>query len=192
MEPLDPDFSTYLPLVDDDGNIIESREVYCLRVAKILPNFPNEVASQWLYEHWSDIGRFDWLNFPSLQFFDETWSTDQILTSGVDHHPFVELYRKHFETRVVVRRSERIAEYMSEHGTWPVGPLLVENRLGLLSYPGGGSFCSPFHPLEGQHRLAVFMAFAQNPQLKAEHKVWRVVVANGAKPLTTIRSSAQT
>ena len=133
-------FDEYLPFVDDAGEVIEERGAHCRRVRPLLPNFPDDVLSQWIYEHWSDVGRFDWLNFPSLRFHAESWSTEQDRQCGAATHEFVQLHRKHFEAGQGGKRTDRIATYMRKHGTWPVPPLLVQNESGVLRYPGGGSF----------------------------------------------------
>jgi hypothetical protein len=173
-------FTEYLPYVNDAGEVVEDRNAHYRRVSCLLPNFPEDVLGQWIYEHWSDVGRFDWLNFPSLKFTADSWTTEQVKKSGAARHEFVQMHRKHFESGDGGRRTERIAKYMRQHGTWPLPPLMVQNESGVLGFPGGGWFCSPYHPIEGQHRLGVFMSLATSGKLGSHHAVWRVSVASAA------------
>lgn len=172
-------FDRFLPVVDDAGTPVEPRERYFERMQAVLPNFPSEVLGQWLYEHWSDVGRYDWLDFPTLLFTRETWATSQLLESGIDQHPLIGLYKRHFEEGVKVKRSSRIASFMRAHHTWPVPPLLVENMRGQLTWPDGAPLLSPFHPIEGQHRIAVFLSLAFAGRVAATHVVWRIAVSAG-------------
>ena len=179
--PLHPTaFEEYLPFLDDAGHVVEERSAHFQRVSRLLPNFPENVLGQWIYEHWNDVGRFDWINFPRLEFRTESWTTEQIKSCGAATHPFVELHRRHFETGEGGRRTNRIARYMQQHGTWPVPPLFVENQAGSIKYPDGGLFCKPFHPIEGQHRVGVFMSLAQSGKLRSHHAIWRVSVQSAA------------
>jgi hypothetical protein len=174
-------FDRFFPVVGDAGKPVEPRETYFARMRAVLPNVPTEVLGQWLYEHWSDVGRYDWLDFPTLQFNRETWTTTQILESGIDQHPLIGLYKRHFEEGVKVKRSSRIASFMRTHRTWPVPPILVANEHSRLKWPDGAPFLSPFHPIEGQHRIAVFLSFAHSGRVAPTHVVWRIVASAGSQ-----------
>lgn len=164
----------YLPRVNSRGRRIESADHYLERARDLLPNFPPDVLRQRFYDHWSDIDRFAWLNFVSLSFMREKWTTDRLLSCGAERHQNVLIYQRDFESGTPSLRSRRIARYMSEHGTWPIAPLLIENLAGKLAYPHGTKLQTPFHPIEGQHRFAVFLSFAKKGLVCAEHEIWRI------------------
>ena len=180
MPPYSVAFEEYLPFLNDSGIVVEERSVHCRRVSRLLPNFPEDVLGQWIYEHWGDVGRYDWLNFPTLKFTAMSWSTDQIRLSGVAIHPFVQLHLRHFESGQGGKRTKRIAQYIRQHGTWPAPPLFIENRTGIIQYPDGGSFCEPFHLIEGQHRVGVLLSLANEGKLTSNHAIWQVSVQSAA------------
>ena len=180
MPLISDEFDQYLPRLDDSGNVTEEQGVHRQRVRRLLPNFPDEVLGQWVYEHWINVGQYDWLNFSSLKFEAATWTTEEILKSGATDDPFVSLYRNQLESSVLDRRTKRIAKYMRIHGTWPVKPLLLANPRGALCWPGGEALGGPFHLMEGRHRVGVLAALSARGKLAPCHGVWCVTAQSAA------------
>jgi hypothetical protein len=179
--PLTSDeFDEYLPRFDDSGNVTEEQGAHRERVSRLLPNFPDGVLGQWVYEHWKDVGQYDWLNFRSLRFEAATWTTEEILQSGAADDPYVSFYRKQLESNDLDVRTGRMATYMMVHGTWPAMPLLLANPRGAIRWPGGEELFGPFHLLEGRHRVGVLAALSARGKVASCHGIWCVTASSAA------------
>ena len=162
----------YRPRLTAHDEYAESRVQYCERMARLLPNFPAEVLTQWFYEHWADIDRYAWLEFQRLVFERTNWSTWQVLASGVKENQSVGIDQRHYETGVRGPRIERIVEFLESSGTWPVAPVFLENIAGDVAQPDVLRLTAPYHLLEGHHRVALLCVFATRNAVVARHEVW--------------------
>ncbi|MBK5275826.1 MAG: hypothetical protein JJE30_12330 [Desulfuromonadales bacterium] len=106
----------------------ESSEEYYQRVSPQLPNFPPEVVSQWLFHHFDSVmHRYSWLDFRSLVFSPQTWSTEDILAKVTAwNETAVENWKKALLTNQGFQ-SSRLGRYMISEGTWPVPPIIFNN-----------------------------------------------------------------
>lgn len=164
----------YLPKLNQMDEYRESKDEYFLRIKKILPNFPKEVLIQWLYEHWNDIDNFSWLEFPKLNFESVEWPIRRIEESGIHCHETIKAYLYRFQNGTESKRMISIDNHFQSNGTWPVAPLLLKNVNGTAKYPNGLSCEEPYHPVEGHHRLAIFLAYRNMPFIKENHKIWLI------------------
>ena len=164
----------YEPKVNNIGEHIESPDEYFLRIKNILPNFPKEVLIQWLYEHWNDIDNFAWLGFEKLNFESVEWSVSELLASGIEDHEVIETYKYNFVNGSYSDRIKSLSSYFQKYGTWLIAPLLLKNQDNNISYPNGFACNSPYHPIEGHHRFAIFFANKKSELLQKEHKIWLV------------------
>ena len=87
----------YFPKRSLSDAYLESVEEYCKRMKKILPNFPAEVLSQWFYRHTKlDINDYAWLDYRTITFFKEEWSSDLILSSGITNNKTVQIDKRKY------------------------------------------------------------------------------------------------
>jgi len=164
----------YEPKLNKVGEYVESQKEYYLRIRKILPNFPEEVLIQWFYDHWNDIDNFAWLEFQKLNFEVVKWSVPAILASGIECNEEIKTYKYNFVNGSYSERMKSIATFFQNYGTWPIAPLLLKNVDGNFRYPNGFPCNSPYHPLEGLHRYAIFFAYQNKPFVQKIHKIWLV------------------
>jgi hypothetical protein len=166
-------FETNLePMFDDEGKVIEDIELYCKRTRDLLPNLPNQVIKQWLYEHPESWSRYSWLIF-SILHFDLTeveWNTLNL--DCFKNEPYVQLHLARLIENRSDERAKIIKTYFSRTGTWPVPPIVLSNHDGKIKYPDGMECSRPYHLIEGRHRFAVLfyldsIAFNYGP-----HKIW--------------------
>jgi hypothetical protein len=159
----------------------EEEEKYLARVRPILPNFPDDAIIHWLYRHNPQVLReYKWINFPSLSFRLETWSTERILAE-VRHtnEPGVEIERrKLLQDRGDHQKLSRLAAYIVSNGTWPTPPLVIDNDRG-ARWPNGSPIAR-FQAIEGMHRLGFLRALSQgSPELavaRANHTLWLITL----------------
>lgn len=137
-------------------NSLESEpiEAYLPRVRALLPNFPDDAISQWLFQHYEDaVDRYGWLDFASLDFSLQTWPTDRLIRT-VHSWPKGNYIRRWatFLRQSADLQDSSLGAAMIRGGTWPVPPLILHNEDG-LSLPNGLPLGNPYHLVEGHHRL---------------------------------------
>ena len=72
IQPIAQAKDMYFPKRSSSDEYLETVEGYRERMQRILPNFPEDVISQWFYRHCrQDIDNYAWLNYPTLQFAQE-------------------------------------------------------------------------------------------------------------------------
>lgn len=153
----------------------ETSDQFRARLTNLLPNFPEEVLSQWVFENGGVLQKdFAWFNPVSASFQKSLWATERIVSEIRHwHEEGVEM-----EVRKVLdgnyRPGYRLLRYMRENGTWPVAPVVYDNAHALSIQRGGGA--SRYVMLEGMHRLGFFRALASSrPEtLRASHRLWLV------------------
>ncbi len=149
------------------------RAAYAKRVhEELLPNFPEDVLTEWIHRHWGDI-EYSWLGFETLSFDLQDWNTDQIPGREAFRDPTL------CDGRSAVIREHKwtnqnwLANYMNEHKTWPHPIVLLHNADGLVS-PSGEELKQPYHLLEGHGRLSYFVALRDLGEAAQQHSVWVV------------------
>ncbi len=162
----------YCPILKPSGHLAETVEEYCERMWTLLPRFPPEVLSQWFYDHWSQIDQYAWLDYSSLRFALEDWTSDQVMGSGIQDNASIQIDRRHFHEGVTNEDIERIARHFGSQGTWPVPPVFLANHEATIVRPDGWKLTSPFHLLEGHHRCGLFWHFFDQEALCGAHDVW--------------------
>jgi len=162
----------YGPKLSKSDSCLESREEYARRAQRLLPHFPEEVLSQWFYDHWPQIDDYAWLEYPMLRFVKAIWSSNQVMESGIERNSSILIDKKNFEDGVVSDPIQRIAGSFETAGTWPVSPIFLANLRGDQSFPNGYRCTSPYHLIEGHHRAAIFMVFFERGALVQTHQVW--------------------
>ena len=170
---LEWDHDSESPMFREHG---ESEVAYLDRVRQLLPHVPPELILHWLYRHnYQAVREWSWLDIGSFRFRKEQWPLDRLVdlprlgrsNSGIENE-----YQKCIES-AEYRRTYPVLKYINEHGTWPVGPLIIDNTQS-LTWPDG----SPMHRyqvIDGMHRLGAIRAlrsgvFDRQPQ--SVHAVW--------------------
>lgn len=165
----------YLPKRSSLDVDLETIDEYCKRMKGILPNFPDEVLSQWFYRHHRlDIDDYAWIDYPTLQFKKEEWSSEKIFSSGVKNNERVQINKKQFEMGVKTPHTDEIKNNFTQHNTWPIAPILLYNPNDDMYLPNGYKCTSPYHPIDGNHRLGIFISLFENSLIDKEktHFVW--------------------
>lgn len=151
---------------------LETPAVYALRVQRLLPNFPEPVLAQWFLEHHGVIQQHAGLDYPSLRFQLATFGPSELSMPCLAEHPTVVQYRDYFLKGDKSRRMGSLAQYIGEHHTWPIAPLVFENPDGRFVASWGLKYSRPYDLLEGHHRMAVLYALGKHTQ--GNHNVWLV------------------
>jgi hypothetical protein len=177
MENLHPANVELLRIERAEPEEDESDEEYEARLSVCLPNFPTEVARDWLVRHGPNAFRFyGWLNYRHfsftlarlpLEFFDSVSSINDAAVKGWSEMILTEA---HF-------RSYNLGKFMIENGTWPVPPIVLDNENGLVS-PSGPPVAR-YQLLEGHHRLAYVRGLQNDSAVSIlpEHSCWLVTHA---------------
>ncbi|MCD4782180.1 MAG: hypothetical protein K8S27_16770 [Candidatus Omnitrophica bacterium] len=165
----------YFPKRSSTDEYLENEKEYCEKMKKILPNFPEEVLLQWFYRHCrQDIDDYAWLDYPTLQFEKEKWNSGKISLSGIQKNEKVQINKAHFESGIKAKHTDDIKKHFEEQFTWPIAPILLYNPDNNMSLLNGYRLTSPYHPLDGNHRLGIFISFFENSIISKErmHFVW--------------------
>lgn len=175
----------YFPKRSSSDEYLETVDEYCTRMKNVLPNFPDEVLSQWFYRHCRlDIDDYAWLNYSTLKFNKEEWTSEKILSAGVKDNERVQINKKQFEAGDKTLRKERIESYFTLHHTWPIAPILLHNPNDDMSLPNGCTCTSPYHLIDGNNRLGIFLSLFDNCSIDKHqmHFVW-IATANSSQEL---------
>lgn len=157
---------------------LETPEEYCARIRAVLPNLPDEVITQWFYEHAGTLEMHMWLHYSSIQVSLKQVSLSQLMHRCLSEHPTVTQYQAHYHENNTSQRMAKLGEYMQENGTWPIPPIILANSENNIRTSWGLQCDAPFHLLEGHHRFAVFYAFAAKGAVNETHKVWLITQAS--------------
>jgi hypothetical protein len=156
---------------------------YLGRVGPLLPGLPSEILEQWMFRHDRDISDYAWLSLRDLQCRPVTWSLEEI-AANIDTTWSEELIAKH--QQLFLSNSELTNKWlvrrMSESGTWPVPPIILDNSLKLLR-PDGLELGTPYHFVEGHHRMGYLRALASTRRAHVNHRLW-VLAPNEAEVMT--------
>lgn len=163
-----------------EGFDFEPIDSYVGRVGPLLPNLPPDVLEQWVYRHHSDLDDYAWLSLRDLRCQLETWAVEDI-RERIDTGWSDELINKH-RVRLLEDpevQASWLGQRMLAEGTWPVDPIVIENAIG-LTRPDGLLLGTPYHFVEGHHRMGYFRALADRAILAPHHDVWVVAPAPDA------------
>jgi hypothetical protein len=160
------------PVRNDLDDPVEPPSIYARRVQSLLPNFPEQVITQWFYEHEGVIEQRAGLDYSSLQFEEVAFGERELQLPCLAEHETVVQYRNHFLGFNTSRRMQRLADYIQAHGTWPVAPIVLNNSDGQFVESWGFKYSVPYDLLEGHHRMAVLYALGKHK--RGQHLVWLV------------------
>ena len=174
VEDIYPTSTRYQPLRDRDLHIIESSENYVSRMRiSVLPNWPNELLTEWLYRHAESIEKYTFLQFESFTFARDRWKLANI--------PRRESFEKESFCDDFCRIKERahdghdwLANYMLREGTWNTPVVFLGNTFAQHRFPDGKLMKAPYHLLEGHRRLSFLVGLRKLRRANPEHDIWVV------------------
>ncbi|WP_218353350.1 hypothetical protein [Alteromonas lipotrueiana] len=158
----------------------EAKEQFIQRVNSVLPNFPDEVISQWVFRHNADFIK----KFTHLNIEDWTFNLTEMSTEEIEK---IELFKvtkarcleagKNILTNPDAKESF-LGKYMLEFGTFP-SPIVVFKDFYDQNDFTGESFLLPLHLAEGHRRWSFLMTMAafrlkHFTNLQDNHKVYLV------------------
>jgi hypothetical protein len=152
---------------------LETFDEYYRRINNFLPNFPQAVLKQWLFDHFqSAINRYAWIEFEQLSFRQEIWNTERIIN---EIKAWNELAVENWKSAFFKNPDYQIGPlitFMHQNGTWPVPPIILDNIHGLRM--PDHSLIARWELIEGHHRLAYLRALYENTHWKIEkqHSLW--------------------
>jgi hypothetical protein len=144
-------------------------------VREVLPGSPAPVLKQLLFDHYRDfVSTYGWLGLSQLCLEGQAWSTERVIVEIHGHDELIDQQAGHFVQRPnAFPRASRIWDHVLQHGTWPLGVVVIANRCGNLQFPWGVPLGTPSHLVEGHHRLgAIRAADSMGIPLAKAHQVW--------------------
>ncbi|PSW21083.1 hypothetical protein C9I98_03795 [Photobacterium sanctipauli] len=143
-----------------------------LKAKQALPNFPDDVLKQWVYRHWKGVlCNWGWLDFQSMQFSLEEWSSEQIQSKiQTPHQEVVDKLSSRMQNPIYQR--SWLVQAMQETGTWPVAPIVLhyERDIPMMN---GKVLKANYNLLEGHHRLAYLNRLLDDGlPVQPCHQVW--------------------
>lgn len=166
------------PPVRHYGDIhVEPFETYYERWPSRLSAIPRPIVEDWIYRHWSDFKRHWMALAPHTWRYElRTFTSAEVLSIGHVSTWISDLDAEGVEyVSGFPRGRTRMAQFMLEHGTFPV-PILVAQGAGHVVHPRSANerMKEPFQLIEGHSRLACIrgMINAQYSTLAPSHRVW--------------------
>lgn len=123
------------PEFDDTGGVVTPFEEWWPRVREAFPHVPAEVARDWLHRHWR-YSTYDWLASADYRFTRVEWASTDLRSIRINWNNFADQPEDVIDQGRYLAERHRIvygndlAEYMIENGTWPVPPVILDNRDG--------------------------------------------------------------
>ena len=171
--------SSLAPAFEEGGGVATPFDEWWPMARKHYEYVPEEVGRDWLHRHWSH-SPFGWLPSAAYRFRLVEWPHDQLHnirtgwsdfiedpTPAIEHGRYLAVdHRKRF--------TYPLAEVMISTGTFPVPPVVIDNRDGhLASLPGASFPYPPAHLLiEGHRRFNIAAYLATIGQLRWAVPFW--------------------
>ncbi len=168
----------------------EPFETFADRVQVMLPEWPQCVLRQWLYENdRSPNYELSLDTFRRMSFTKTTVALKKLPDcSAMRHTGFQKIADGRYSeahgcaAREAATKWPRmrgysrsdLSDFVYLYGTWPAPIILADNTNGTKCFLGGESLKAPFHVLEGHHRLAWLLAMKNQGRAKPHHDVWIV------------------
>ena len=161
----------------------ESFEDWWQRIGQAtFPTVPPDAAHHWIHEHWGG-SPYGTLQAATYAFEQVSWPVMQIpdlLTRWDNFDSAHKQSRAKGAQMLKEHRDHPLVEYMSEHRTWPVRPIVLDNRDGHLPVdPENNLYELPsgFILIEGHTRFNIAIELYDRGKLAPMHEVWMMTVA---------------
>ena len=174
------------PYRDSTEWVVEEPDAYVRRMqSTVLPNWPSEPLTEWLFRHAGHIRDYAFLQFENFTFGLEFWNLSDIPEREVFADPTF------FDDFVDIRSRAKgstdwLAQYMMEHGTWNTPVVLLSTPHTGMVGEGGWPIRHPWHLLEGHRRLSFLGGLRRLGIAKPLHSIWVVRVPPVSKPQPNI------
>lgn len=151
----------------------EEKKRYIAYAKVFLPNFPDDVISEWIGRHvHSALSEWAHLGFERFSFAKERWPMEKIQTIQPRDRTFSEVGpSSHGGGHLRSLKGNWLVEFMRSNGTWPVPIVVLENRHSLRDGTGR-PLPEGFVLVEGHRRFAYVVNLAALGLAKQEHDVW--------------------
>lgn len=168
-------FKKISPIDPNKPDRIYSTEEFSKKAKIFLPNFPDDVICQWVYENFDSFCRQYDLEFDRLRFLCEMMDLSEVEKI---HDPAA-FFERGIGYAVVDGSLDGVSSfgvisYMRNHPTWPRPIIVLDVN---ESDMGGLRRCEyPYLLLEGHLRLACLLHKIDAGQnVSSVHKIWRVI-----------------
>jgi hypothetical protein len=150
-----PTIEEITPAQDELGRL---NPKYIERVGPLLPNFPHEVLTSWFGEQPDTVKAFAPLDYERFKFELEHFDIDKL--------PGQEVLREGSKTLKVLEeeagwKKRGLMRWMEANKTWPVPPVLLKTDNSVIAPECTLPLRTPYHLLEGYHRLALAHRFVR-------------------------------
>lgn len=167
------------PEFDEGGGVATPFEEWWPRVQEAFLHVPEEVARDWLHRHWRH-SPFGWLPSAGHIFRRVEWPSEGITEIRSRWNNFDEDPRENIEHGDYLANHHRrtygyaLADYMVEQGTFPVPPVVVDNRDGHLTDTPHEAFPLPaaYILVEGHRRFNIAAYLASVGKLQPTVPFW--------------------
>lgn len=167
------------PEFDHGGGVATPFDEWWPKVKGHFRHVPEAVARDWLHRHWSH-SPFGWLPSATYRFRLVDWPSKRVPeirtiwnnyaadpTDPIAHGRYlVEEHR--------VQLGYELADFMVEHGTFPVPPVMLDNSDGHLAHLPSARFEYPagFVLVEGHRRFNIAAYLQSDSRLKESVPFW--------------------
>ena len=170
------------PEFEDGGAVATPFEEWWLKAKDHFSRVPEEVARTWLHEHWSH-SPFSWIPSKDYQFELIDWKPDELrqIRSGwcnfsLDNEGCL-AHGLHLIRQFPIGWRYKTADFMREHGCFPVPIIVLDNRDGHLvsgqpPVPAYTGIPAAFVLVEGHRRFNMGLYLASIGQMRSPCKVW--------------------
>lgn len=169
------------PEFDEGGGVATPFEEWWPKVKDAFPHVPEDVARYWLHEHWRH-SPFEYLPSVDYRFELQEWPAQQIteirsrLSNFQEGNPACQEQGEYLVEHFPTGKPYKTAEYMLQHGEWPVPIIVLDNRDGHMA---ADKVDVPWKALpvaytliEGHRRFPIGLHLLRTDRLKPTLKVW--------------------
>jgi hypothetical protein len=179
------DLESFAPRTSPSGAQTETEQEYIARVGPALPNLPEDVLGQWLYDHWRfAISRYSELHLATLTVEMIELNVDAVPSTSIGNDSFVHSLANGVYSRDhLPPRADRVRQHFLEHGTWPRPPIFLANESP--DERSASWWGTPLHLVEGHNRLGCLLRFRSDGRsLRPSHAAWRIHRGTCCTPAT--------
>lgn len=166
------------PEFDEGGGVTTPFDVWWERVKTAFPHVPEEVARDWLHRHWR-YSPFGFLKSAVYRFRKVAWPASNLKEIRINWNDFADDDAPTIDQGRYLAEEHKsrwgfaIADYMIEHGVFPVPPIIIDNRDHHVADRGGADYYPAAYLLvEGHRRFHVASYLASQGRTADTLEFW--------------------
>lgn len=171
--------SRLAPKFEESGAVATPFKEWWPTVKNAFPFVPDDVARDWLHRHWSH-SPFGWLPSREYRFRLIEWPSERLCEvksgwSDFSDDPYENIDHGRFLVEENLREHRyRLINYIVDHRTFPVTPIILNNNDGHLAKVRGAHFPFPagFILIEGHLRFNIASYLASVGRLESLVPFW--------------------